>query len=162
MATPEQTLQDLNTKLQPRILTTATYAGELTITVRAAELTGVMLGLRDDFGFELLVDIATVDRYTDELRFEVIYNLFNLQLNRRLRVKVLLEEAHPEVDTITHLWPSAMWHEREAWDMMGIRFTGHPDLRRMYLPEDFEYHPLRKEFPLVGIPGTIALPVKND
>jgi NADH-quinone oxidoreductase subunit C len=151
-------LAELNTQLESSILKHSLYAGELTITVSADHIVEVMTTLRDTYGFSYLVDIVAIDRYTDEERFEVAYNVFNLAKNQRLRVKVMLEEANPELDSITGVYPAADWNEREAWDMMGIRFRNHPDLRRIYLPEDFEYHPLRKEFPLIGIPGTLPLP----
>lgn len=151
-------LAEINTQLERNILKHNVYAGELTITVAAHDIVNVMTTLRDTYGFSYLVDIVAIDRYTDEERFEVAYNICNLGKNQRLRVKVMLEEDSPELDSIVPLFPAADWNEREAWDMMGIRFRNHPDLRRIYLPEDFEYHPLRKEFPLIGIPGTLALP----
>jgi len=73
-------------------------------------------------------------------------------------VKVWLEEEEPTVDSITDVWKAASWHERQVYDMFGVRFNNHPDMRRIYMPEDFDYYPLRKEFPLLGIPGSIDLP----
>lgn len=134
------------------------YAGETTVTVTRASLAAVCQWLRDDAGFDYLADIATVDHFTESERFEVLYNLCHLAERRRLRLAVRVEEDDAVLPTVTHLWPGAGWHEREAWDMMGIRFDGHPDHRRIYMPEDFEYHPLRKEFPTLGIPGSLPLP----
>ena len=99
-----------------------------------------------------------MDRFTEEDRYEVFYNLVNFQSRKRLRLKVRVDEEDLAVPSVTDVWRAANWNEREAYDMLGIRFEGNPDLRRMYLPEDFEYHPLRKEFPLLGIPGTLPLP----
>lgn len=134
------------------------YAGETTVYVDKGRIAEVCLWLRDEVGFDYLSDIAAVDRFTEEDRFEVAYNLCAIRARKRLRLKVRVDEDDAVVPTVTHVWPGANWHEREAWDMMGIRFDGHPDLRRIYMPEDFEYHPLRKEFPTLGIPGSLPLP----
>jgi NADH-quinone oxidoreductase subunit C len=157
----EQLLDTLRADLQTRILKFDTYAGEQTITVDVADVYDVLKTLRDRFGFNYLVDISTVDHYRDDKRFEVSYNVFNLDEKKRIRVKTFLEEDHPKVKSAVSIWPSANWYEREAYDMMGIVFEDHPDLRRIYLPEDFAYFPLRKEFPLIGIPGSIQLPEKD-
>jgi NADH-quinone oxidoreductase subunit C len=98
------------------------------------------------------------DRYTNSERFEVIYNLFCLRNPNRLLIKTRIEEDNPELPTATPIWPAANWHERETYDMFGITFKDHPDLRRIFLPEDFQYYPLRKEFPLLGVPGSLPLP----
>lgn len=137
------------------------HAGELTFIVEKEKLKAFLRLLKEQHDFDYLVDIGATDHFTEGLRFELVYNLVSLSRRLRIRVKVRLPENDPTIDTISDLWPSATWHEREAYDMMGIRFLGHPDLRRMYLPEDFEYYPLRKEFPLLGIPGTLPLPPKD-
>lgn len=134
------------------------YAGETTVYVARAALVAVCTWLRDEAGFDYLTDLATVDRFTERERFEVVYNVCNLAERKRLRLKVRVEEDDATLPTVTPLWPGAAWHEREAWDMMGLRFEGHPDHRRIYMPEDFEYHPLRKDFPTLGIPGSLPLP----
>ena len=134
------------------------YAGETTVHVDRAAIFAVCQWLRDKAGFDYMADMASVDRFTETDRFEVVYNLLNLSQKKRLRLKVRLDEDDAVVPTVTPIWPGANWHEREAWDMMGIRFDGHPDHRRIYMPEDFEYHPLRKEFPTLGIPGSLPLP----
>ncbi len=111
--------------------------------------------------FEQCRDAVGVDRFTKKNRFEVIYNLYSLKYRDRIFVKVIIENnKKPETPTLTNLWKSVNWYEREAYDMFGIVFTGHPDLRRIYMPEEFEYYPLRKDFPLMGIPGSINLPKK--
>jgi NADH-quinone oxidoreductase subunit C len=84
--------------------------------------------------------------------------LYSLAHKGYLRLKVLVEESDATVPTLTGVWPSANWHERETFDMFGIKFAGHPDLRRFYMPEEFEYYPLRKDFPLTGIPDSLPLP----
>jgi NADH-quinone oxidoreductase subunit C len=157
-----QYLQQLTTQLQDKVKRAHIYVGEISITVNAEECFAVLKSLKEEFGFSMLADIVAIDHYTDEKRFEIAYNLFNLDQNRRLRVKTYVEEANPELDSAVPIWPAANWYEREAWDMMGIRFRNHPDLRRIYMPEDFQYFPLRKEFPLIGIPGSIQMPIKDE
>lgn len=134
------------------------YAGETVVTVARDVLVDVCRFLYDEAGFTYLSDMASVDRFTETDRFEVSYNLVAIEARKRLRVKVVVDEDDATLPTVTGLWPNANWHEREAWDMMGVRFDGHPDHRRIYMPEDFEYHPLRKEFPTLGIPGSLPLP----
>lgn len=134
------------------------YAGEHTVLVDAAVLVDVCRFLKTEQGFTYLADIGGIDRFTEEERFEVFYNLSSFERQKRIRLKVRTEEENPVVPSVTGVYRAAGWNERECYDMLGIRFDGHPDLRRMYMPEDFEYHPLRKEFPLLGIPGSLPLP----
>lgn len=143
------------------IVDTTEYAGEMTIEVKAAAIVQVCTVLRDKMGFDYLADITAVDYYTDDLRFGVSYNIVNLTDRKRLRITVRIPEKDPTVDSVVSVWQAANWFERECWDMMGIKFSQHPDLRRIYMPEDFEYFPLRKEFPLIGIPGSIQVPVPD-
>jgi len=161
MPIDDRFIEQVNTQLAPNIQATNVYVGELSITVAPGNLLDVMATLKNTFGFDYLVDIGATDHFTDEQRFELVYNIFNLDQNQRLRVKTFVEEDEPELESVTGVWPAANWHEREAYDMMGIRFRNHPDMRRMFLPEDFEYYPLRKEFPLIGIPGTLSMPEKD-
>ena len=138
-----------------------TYAGELTFIVEQESLFEFLKYLKNE-GFDYLVDIVSIDHYTDDdFRFEIHYNIYNLSSNIRIRVKSRLRGEYPEVESVVSLWKSANWYEREVYDMMGIRFKNHPDLRRIYLLEDFEYYPLRKEFPQLGIPGSLPLPEKD-
>jgi NADH-quinone oxidoreductase subunit C len=147
--------------LQPRLLNVQQYVGETTLTVKAEDIVWVCQTLKEKYGFNYLVDIFSIDHYRDEQRFEVNYNIMNLEAKIRLRVKTFVEEDQPELDSVVSVWPAANWNERETYDMMGIKFRHHPDLRRMFMPEDFEYFPLRKEFPLIGIPGSIQMPEKD-
>lgn len=114
--------------------------------------------LKDEHHYIYLCDVFGTDRFTSEDRFEVVYNLVSLRDQQRLFVKAWLPEENPEIESLTSIWESANWFERQTYDMFGVRFTNHPDMRRIYMPEDFEYFPLRKEFPLLGIPGSIDLP----
>ena len=104
--------------------------------------------------FEQLTDVTAVDEYPREPRFRVVYHLLSLSSNSRLRLQVLLEGKDPRMDSVTSVWAGADWLEREAWDMFGIRFEGHPGLKRILMPLDYGHHPLRKDFPVRGIdPG---------
>ncbi len=116
--------------------------------------------LKSELGFNSLVDAVGVDRFTKKNRFEMIYNLVSIEHNERIFLKVRLDTREPSMESLSQVWESANWYEREAYDMVGIVFENHPDLRRMYMPENFEYHPLRKDFPLMGIPESIPLPNK--
>jgi NADH-quinone oxidoreductase subunit C len=124
--------------------------GEATVTIRPEPLRSVMESLKQDprFQFDLLVDITAVDYASREPRFEVVYHLLSLAKNLRLRIKVRVDGHDPGVDSMTALWGAANWLEREVWDMFGIRFAGHPDLKRILLYEGFEGHPLRKDYPM--------------
>ena len=137
------------------------YAGETTLRVPKAQIVDVARFLHDTLGFTYLCDLGGIDRFTEEERYEVFYNVVSMKRQKRLRLKVRVDEADLSVPTVSGVWRSADWHEREAFDMFGLHFEGHEDLRRIYLPEDFEYFPLRKEFPLLGIPGSLPLPAQT-
>lgn len=126
------------------------------------EVLSVCKVLKEDseLKFNSLVDAISVDRFQKKNRFEMIYNIVSFDNNERIFIKIKLDSAKPEMESLSQVWKSANWYEREAFDMMGINFINHPDLRRMYMPEEFEYFPLRKDFPLMGIPGSIPLPNK--
>ena len=110
--------------------------------------------------FNSCVDAVSVDRFEKKNRYEMIYNLVSIDNSERLFIKIRLDSKNPEMESLIPVWKSANWYERESYDMMGINFLNHPDLRRMYMPENYEYHPLRKDFPLMGIPDSIPLPNK--
>jgi NADH-quinone oxidoreductase subunit C len=105
-------------------------------------------------------DITAIDWARRKLRYTMVYHLFSIHNNIRIRLKADIDESDLNIDSVSSIWRTANWHERETYDMYGISFNNHPDLRRMYLPEEFEYHPLRKDFPLMGIPGSLTLPKK--
>ena len=140
------------------VLDVGVYAGEYTVRLSKAVIVEAGRFLKDDLGFTYLADLGGLDRFTEEDRYEVFYNLVNLTSRKRIRIKIRVDEEDLTVPSVTDVWRAANWNEREAYDMLGLRFEGHPDLRRMYLPEDFEYYPQRKEFPLLGIPGSLPLP----
>ncbi|MDX1740570.1 MAG: NADH-quinone oxidoreductase subunit C [Rhodothermales bacterium] len=156
-AVPE-VVEALQSEFGKDVLEVRLYANEHTVRVSTGRIVDVCRFLKDQRGFSYLVDIGSVDRFTEDERFEVFYNLVSIENGKRIRLKVRVEEEEPVVPSLTELFRAAAWNERECFDMLGIRFEGHPDLRRMFLPEDFEHHPQRKEFPLLGIPGSLPLP----
>lgn len=140
------------------VLDVQEYAGEQTVYVAKGRIREVCRFLKDEQGFDYLSDLGGIDRFTEEDRFEVMYNLVSIKNRKRIRVKVRVDEDDLTVDSVVEVWKAANWNERECWDMFGIRFNDHPDLRRMFMPEDFEHFPQRKEFPPLGIPGSLPLP----
>ena len=118
-----------------------------TIYVPASHLVPTGEALRDALGFDLLVEVTAVDFFPREPRYEVVYHLVSIAGRRRLRVKVAVA-AGASVPTVQGVWPAAGWPEREVWDLFGITFDGHPDLRRILMPEDWDGHPLRKDYPV--------------
>ncbi len=125
--------------------------GEVTIIVPREFIVDVCWVLKKKHGFDMLVDLCGVDRGPEEdPRFEVNYHLFSTTHYNRLRLKVLLTEDAPNVDTVVTVWRTANWHERETYDLFGVIFENHPDLRRILLPSDFDGHALRKDYPLRG------------
>ena len=133
------------------------YAGEHSVLVARERIADVLRFLKEEHGFDYLADLGGTDRFTEADRFEVAYNLVAIAGRKRIRVKTRTDEGTP-VPTATDVYPAATWNERECYDMLGVEFAGHPDLRRMFMPEDFDFHPLRKEFPTLGIPGSLPLP----
>ena len=144
-------LQNLNSLLGAYILASKTAFGELTLTVPRDQIVEVLTRLRDDPAcrFEILIDICGVDYPARKNRFEVVYHLLSARSNQRLRVKLETNETDP-VPSAIPAFPAANWFEREAYDMYGILFSGHPDLRRLLTDYGFEGYPLRKDFPLTG------------
>jgi NADH-quinone oxidoreductase subunit C len=128
------------------------YRREVSVVVERNAIVDACRFLRDDprLSFDMISDISGVDGQDQEPRFEIVYHLYSYKHACWLRLKVRVSEDDCECPSVTSVWPGADWHEREAFDMYGIRFTGHPDLRRILMWERYPYHPLRKEFPLAG------------
>jgi NADH-quinone oxidoreductase subunit C len=125
--------------------------GEVTIFVNRDSIVDVCWVLKTKHGFDLLADLCGADRGVEEdPRFEVNYHLFSTKHHNRLRLKVLVSEDDAVVKSVTSVWKTANWHERETYDLLGVKFEGHPDLRRILLPSDFDGHALRKDYPLRG------------
>ena len=134
-------------------LVVSEFRGQARVVVPVESLLGVLRTLKEQFGFDMLVDVTCVDylNYRDARdRFGMVYLLANTETNERITLRCFVNDPEPTVPSVVGLWEGANWLEREVWDLFGIRFTGHPDLRRIVLPEAFAAHPLRKDYPLQG------------
>jgi NADH-quinone oxidoreductase subunit C len=125
---------------------------ELTLWIEKDSIREVCAILRDsaDCSFNYLADLTCVDWYPSEPRFEVVYHLLSIAQKERVRLKVRLDGSSPAIESVTSVWPSANFYEREVFDLFGVRFTGHPNLQRIMMPDDWEGHPLRKDYPVEG------------
>jgi NADH-quinone oxidoreductase subunit C len=151
--TARELAQQLRAKFPGLISEPVEFRGEITLRVLDAERMPEIGGLaKAELGFDYLVDITSVDNYGEDPRFTVVYHLYGYGHLCHLRLKTDLSEEKGEMPTVTKVWPTANWHEREIYDMMGIRFRGHPDLRRILMWEGYPHFPLRKDFPLAGKP----------
>jgi len=153
VATPIELANQLREKFNELLSAPAEFRGEATLTLsdpkRIAE---VCLHAKTALGFDLLLDLSSVDNYGDDPRWTVVYELYGTGHHVHLRLKTSVSEEVSELPTVSTVWRTADWHEREAYDMMGIRFSGHPDLRRILMWDGYPYFPLRKDFPLAGKP----------
>jgi NADH-quinone oxidoreductase subunit C len=129
------------------------FRGETTCTISAGDLREIAAFCRDKLSFDYLLDITSIDNFGEEPRFEILYHLYSMPDSVHLRLKLKVPEESSAVDTISDIWPTANWHEREIYDMMGIKFNGHPDLRRILMWDGYPFFPLRKDFPLEGLPS---------
>lgn len=129
--------------------------GEVTLEIAPARIVSVCGHLKYELDFIRLSDLTAVDRYPMEPRFEIVYHLHSLKRNERLRLKCRIAGSAsgkaPEIDSVTPVWRSANWYEREVFDLFGVRFRGHPEMERIMLPSDWEGHPLRKDYPVTGL-----------
>lgn len=151
--TGQQLLESLGQLLGEKIQEKKEFRGETTYDIRRSDLQEVARVCKEDFSFDYLLDISSVDNFGSDPRFEIVYELYSMKVAVHLRLKVQVSEDDATVATVSHIWPTANWHEREVYDMMGLRFNGHPDLRRILMWEGYPYFPLRKEFPLEGLPS---------
>jgi len=144
-------LDKLVAQFPSAIVSTHSKCGDDTAVIRSENLLDVMRWLKSSLGYDFLVDLTAVDYLGRDPRFEVVYHLRSMQSGSRLRVKVQVacveDGPNPTVDSVVAIWPAANWQEREVWDMFGIKFAGHPDLRRVLMYEEFIGHPLRKDYP---------------
>jgi NADH-quinone oxidoreductase subunit C len=147
---PSVTLRKLRESFAPFLFDLGRAAGDDAAVLRKDALDDAARFLRDDpeLQYNFLIDLSAVDYPHRRPRFEVVYHFFSLPLRHRVRLKVPVEEAEPVVPSLIGLWKGADWFEREVWDMFGIRFDGHPDLRRILLYDGFVGHPLRKDYPI--------------
>ena len=123
---------------------------ELTIEVAAASITEALRRLKSDLKFERLTSVTGVDRFPQEPRFEVVYHLQSIERKQRIRIKARISGTNPQIETVCGVYRGADWYERETFDLFGIRFLNHPNMTRIVMPEDWEGHPLRKDYPVTG------------
>lgn len=144
-------IDKIKKRFSEAVLETIVDRGEVTHVVKASAIVDICKFVKSDDELQMtyLSDVCGVDYHPKTPRFEVVYHMLSMTKNLRLRLKVRVAEGE-KVDTVTGVWRSANWYEREAFDMFGIEFEGHPDPRRIYLAEDWEGHPLRKDYPLKG------------
>jgi NADH-quinone oxidoreductase subunit C len=144
----------LEDKFPEEVVEVVEFRGDTTIVVKPERIVEICTALRDnhDTAFRYLSMIAGMDYLPASPRFGVVYNLYCHKHHNRITLKTLLaDDRAPTIDSVSMVWSSAIWHEREIYDMMGIRFNGHPDLRRLLMPGDWVGHPQRKDYPLRGI-----------
>jgi len=151
--TAQELLESLASALDAEIQSKTEFRGETTWMIAAPDLPGVARCCRDQSSFDYLIDITSIDNFGEDPRFELVYHLYSMPYGVHLRLKLQVPEEVGAVDTVSDIWPTANWHEREIYDMMGIKFNGHPDLRRILMWDGYPYFPLRKEFPLQGLPS---------
>ena len=148
--------QKIKAKFGDLISEPAEFRGEITVKLADAEqITAVCEFAKGQLGFDYLVDISSLDNYGDDPRWTVVYHLRGLKNGNELRIETDVSEEKSELPSVLPVWRTANWHEREIYDMMGIRFSGHPDLRRILMWEGYPYFPLRKDFPLAGKPSDL-------
>ncbi|MEC9043672.1 MAG: NADH-quinone oxidoreductase subunit C [Verrucomicrobiota bacterium] len=145
-----EAVEKIETRFQDNILLKNSFRDELSLTVTKDSLIEIMTFCKNDLGFDYLVDLTAVDNLGTNPRYEVVYELYSYSDSCHLRIKVGVDESEREVSSVVGLWPTANWHEREAFDMIGVTFSGHPDMRRILMWEGYPYYPLRKDFPLAG------------
>lgn len=166
MALDKDTIVNVAKRVSPEV-STYEHRGQLTLIIPQSDLLAVCTAMKEDpsVNFDMLLDVTAIDWAKKGDRFEVVYFLYSNAHKGRVRIKTAVDERKCECPSVTSIWESANWYERETYDMYGVKFTGHPGLRRFYMPEDFSdpetgepYYPLRKDFPLMGVPDAIPMP----
>jgi NADH-quinone oxidoreductase subunit C len=153
LMTIEEALSSLEKSFSGKIQKKTEFRGETSYTISANDLREIAKFCRDELSFDYLIDITSIDNFGEEPRFEIVYHLYSMPHAVHLRLKLQVPEDADAVDTVSDIWPTANWHEREIYDMMGIKFNGHPDLRRILMWDGYPFFPLRKDFPLEGLPS---------
>ena len=156
--TAKEAAQKLRQRFANDVSEPTEFRGEITVTVSREQIVPVCKFLKTDAetSFEMISDLSGVDNYGDDPRYEVDYLLYSFKNRCWLRLKVKISEDDLAVDSVTGVWRGADWHEREAFDMFGIKFRGHPNLKRILMWDGYPHFPLRKDFPLAGIPAELA------
>ena len=151
--TSQEALESLEKSFEGKLQNKTDFRGEITSTINQSDLRDIAKFCRDDLSFDYLLDITSIDNLGEEPRFEIVYHLYSMPHAVHLRLKLKVSEEAGVLDTVSDIWPTANWHEREIYDMMGINFNGHPDLRRILMWDGYPFFPLRKDFPLAGLPS---------
>ncbi len=154
------TIEDIKKQFADSVLSSQFFRGEKTIIVKRERVFEIAKYLKDVLEFDFLMDLTAVDHYPEKPRFEVVYNFYSFPRNERIRMKSAVDETNCVASSLSGLWHSANWLEREVYDMFGIKFTDHPDLRRILMYDTFEGYPLRKDYPLKKRQPRIKL--RND
>jgi NADH-quinone oxidoreductase subunit C len=151
--TPQEMFDSLGQAFGKKLQHRAEFRGETTHAIAASDLREIAKFCCAQLSFDYLLDITSIDNFGEEPRFEIVYHLYSMPHGAHLRLKLRVSEELGAVDTVSDIWPTADWHEREIYDMMGIKFKGHPDLRRILMWDGYPFFPLRKDFPLAGLPS---------
>jgi NADH-quinone oxidoreductase subunit C len=151
--TSQDIFDSLSKSFGERIQGKTEFRDETSFTLAAGDLREIAKFCRDHLSFDYLLDITSIDNFGEEPRFEIVYHFYSMPHALHLRLELKVSEEVGAVDTISDIWPTANWHEREIYDMMGIKFNGHPDLRRILMWDGYPFFPLRKDFPLAGLPS---------
>jgi len=145
----EKVIEDLKNKFPEKIKNVSVEFGDDIVFIEKESLLDIVKFLKEKpYDFVMLLDLTCVDYLDQKDRYEMVYHLFSLSNNQRLRIRTRLPDKDPSIDSLTSIWKNANWLEREAYDMFGVRFEGHPYLRRLFMYDGFEGHPLRKDYPL--------------
>jgi NADH-quinone oxidoreductase subunit C len=150
---PQEICDSLGQSFGEKLQHTTEFRGETTYAIAASDLREIAKFCCAQLSFDYLLDITSIDNFGEEPRFEIVYHLYSMPHGANLRLKLKLSEEVGMLDTVSDIWPTADWHEREIYDMMGIKFNGHPDLRRILMWDGYPFFPLRKDFPLAGLPS---------
>jgi NADH-quinone oxidoreductase subunit C len=151
--TGEELFKSLAESFPEKIQRKTEFRDKTAYTIATSGLREIAKFCRDELSFDYLLDITSIDNFGEEPRFEIAYELYSMPRAFHLRLKLRVSEDVGAVDTVSDIWPTANWHEREIYDMMGINFNGHPDLRRILMWDGYPFFPLRKDFPLQGLPS---------
>lgn len=145
-------IEAVQSRFPGEVLSVSAHAGQAFVNVKRERIVEILTLLRDEHGFDGLTDLSAIDYLNQGMpeRYCVVYHLYSYAANVRTRVKAFVPEADPSIQSASSLWRAAPWAEREVFDLYGITFKGHPDLKRIMLPEGYEGHPLRKDYPLTG------------
>ena len=151
--TSQEAIESLSGSFPDKIQHKTEFRGETSCTIAANDLRDIAKFCRDELLFDYLIDVTSIDNFGEDPRFEIVYHLYSMPHAVHVRLKLKVPEEAGAVDTVSDIWPTANWHEREIYDMMGIKFNGHPDLRRILMWDGYPFFPLRKDFPLEGLPS---------